>query len=121
MDYKTRFLTNFKLDIEDVTEHFWRLEVYRPYRTCAQANAAEQPNVKASFLSLVIQAEEWRIVNVAMEKAAREYPAYKVNTYVFDGVKRLCTRSIFITVSRKHAFKASKLSGSMAPSLALPR
>ena len=62
-------------------------------------------------------------MNVAMEKAAREYPAYKVNTYVFDGVKRLCTRSIFITVSRKHAhaFKASKLSGSMAPSLALPR
>ena len=85
MGYKTRFLTNFKLDIEEITEHFWRLEVYGPYRTFSQANAAEQPNVKASFLSLVIQAEERRIVNVAMEKAAREYPAYKVNTYVFDG------------------------------------
>ena len=32
-----------------------------------------------------------------------------------------CTRSIFITVSRKHAFKASKLTGSMNSNLAFPR
>ena len=85
MDYETQFLANFKSDIDEVTEHFWRLQAYAPYRTCAQANAAAQPNVKASFLSLVIQAVERRIVDVAIATVRSEFEAYKVDTYVFDG------------------------------------
>ena len=80
LDYKTTFLVNFKADIQEVTEHLWLLKAYASHRMSAQANAAEQPNVKASFLSLLIQTEERKVVDAAIQTVRSKYKDYKVDT-----------------------------------------
>lgn len=85
LQYKTSFLLQYKNEIEYIREHLWHMSEYRPMKDYAESNRREQPNVKSSFLSLVITTVERTIVETAMRRMEEDDIGYKVDTYVFDG------------------------------------
>ena len=111
LEYQTPFLRRYKTEINYITEHLWHLQEYCDIRRYAESrhhrnnndaegddaegddadsddtesNRQRKKNVKASFLSVVINTVERKIMNVAMDRVSRQDMGYTVGSYVFDG------------------------------------